>query len=940
MSDTSFDDALYVIDSYGLIYRAYYAFVSRPLTNKSGQNVSALFGFFRNLKAVLDHYKPKYLAAAFDSRTATFRHQMYAEYKATRQKTPEDLHAQVPMIEEVLCALGVPVLRCDGFEADDVIATLSDKCCKSGRPFRILSADKDLMQLVGCTTQILKPDKSGGWEVVGANGVQAEWGVPPELMLDLLSLIGDSADNVPGVPGVGIKTALKLLEQYGTMDGIYAHAEEISGAVGNKVRAGKDSAYFSKELIALRYDVPLELDADSFSTGDLDYDAAARLLMKYGVPAVAKQYGVVSVEASAVSGAEPDGTFPNATASDFSGGSAGRAFPMPEENEFQTLSRNAGDYHAMTSLPELVKIVDEILSVEPCEVAFDCETDGLDCLNARLVGFSLSNRKGWGIYVPLVLPDALLAEPTISKADALAQLERLFSCEKCTVVMHNGKFDYEVLRSNGLCKPHCRIVDTMVAAWLLEPERSSYSLESLASGKLGLETIPFSQVVPKGATFAGVPLEQAVPYAAEDADLTWQLFRLFMPRLHEAKLDSLYWNLEMPVLPVLAEMEIAGIHIEKSQLAEFSVELSAEISRIQDEIYTLVGHEFNIASTKQLQQVLFEERKLPTGKKTKSGYSTDTAVLETLAALDPVPRKILEYRAKSKLLSTYVDTLPLLADRNGRIHTSFIQTGTATGRLSSRDPNLQNIPVREEEGRRIRMAFTAEPGNQLISADYSQIELVILAHLSGDAGLCGAFTSGIDVHKATAALIFGVEPEAVTPDMRRTAKTINFGVMYGMSAFRLSNELGIPRAQAQEFIQAYFATYSGVRAFMDEVVSSAERCGYVETIFGRRRYVRSINSRNKMEKSAAERVAVNTPIQGSAADIVKQAMLNVTAALEQKHIPARLLLQVHDELIFECPTAAVETAVQCIRETMESVVQLKVPLKVSVETGERWGSFH
>ncbi len=924
MDNTSFDNALYVIDSYGLIYRAYYAFINRPLTNKAGQNVSALFGFFRNLKAVLDHYKPKYLVAAFDSRTPTFRHQLYAEYKATRQKTPEDLHAQVPMIEEVLKALGIPVLRCDGFEADDVIATLSDKCCKENKPFRILSADKDLMQLVGCTTQILKPDKSGGWEVVGENGVLAEWGVPPELMLDLLSLIGDSSDNVPGVAGVGIKTALKLLEQYGNLDGIYSHADEISGAIGNKIRDGKDSAYFSKELIALRHDVPLEMDLPSFSTEKLDFQAAGQLLMNLGVPAVAKQYGLTVSQAEEEKPAEQNA---NSTG-------------LLPENEFQTLVKNSGSYRAVTAFSELESIVDNILKTKPAEVAFDCETDGLDTLNARIVGFSLSQEKGKAVYVPLILPDALLAEPSIPKAQALSQLERIFSCPQCTVIMHNGKFDYEVLRSNGLDKPCCKIADTMVAAWLLEPERSSYSLESLASGKLGLETIPFSQVVPKGQTFADVPLENAVPYAAEDADLTWQLYHLFMPRILQAKLDSLFWDLEMPVLPILAEMEIAGIHIEKSQLSQFSLELSQEIQRIQNEIYELVGHKFNIASTKQLQQVLFEERKLPTGKKTKNGYSTDTAVLEELAAVDPVPRKILDYRVKSKLLSTYVDTLPLLADKENRVHTTFIQTGTATGRLSSRDPNLQNIPVREEEGRRIRMAFTAKEGNVLVSADYSQIELVILAHLSEDTGLCGAFKSGIDVHKATAALIFGVEANAVTPEMRRTAKTINFGVMYGMSAFRLSNELGISRTQAQEFIQSYFATYSGVRSFMDEVISFAEKNGYVQTIFGRRRYIRWINSKNKLEKSSAERMAVNTPIQGSAADIVKQAMLNVTAELQKNKIPAKLLLQVHDELIFECSEDKVDVAVQCIRSTMENVIQLKVPLKVSVETGKRWGDFH
>ena len=924
----SSNKTLYIIDSYGLIYRSYYAFISRPLTNKDGENVSAVFGFFRNLKAVLDKYKPHGLVAAFDPKGPTFRHQMYDQYKATRQKTPEDLHAQVPVIEEILVALGIPVLRQDGFEADDVIATLAKQCCQQGRPCRILSADKDLMQLVDCTTEILKPDKAGGWEVVGAAGVEAEWGVPPEGMLDLLSLIGDTADNVPGVPGVGIKTALKLLGEYGSLDGIYQHADEIKGAIGNKIRDGKDSAYFSKDLIALRYDVPLEASIDSFSTENLNYQAAADLLMKHGVLAVAKQYATVAGEAS--------GEKKDAVAEESSQGPETQDFSQ----DFSSFRKNVGNYSAVTDRAQLQEFIDQVLVSPEKIVAFDCETDGLNSREAALVGFSLSCRSGEGFYIPLVCGDGLLAGNLISKADALAQLQRLFGNKDCTVIMHNGKFDYQVLCCNGLPQPQCLIWDTMVAAWLLEPERSSYSLESLAAGKLGLETISFDSIVSKDSTFADLTLDQAVPYAAEDADLTWQLYQLFKPRLEQTNLLKLFLQLEMPVLPVLAQMELCGIHIEGHELEAYGQELSQEIAHIQAEIYEIVGHEFNIASTKQLQQVLFEERGLPTGKKTKSGYSTDTSVLETLAALDVVPRKILEFRAKSKLLSTYVETLPKMADSQGRIHTSFMQTGTATGRLSSRDPNLQNIPVRDEEGRRIRSAFTSSPDKVLISADYSQIELVLLAHLSQDEGLCSAFTSGIDVHKATAALIFGVAAQEVTAEMRRTAKTINFGVMYGMSAFRLSNELGIPRGQAQSFIEKYFATYAGISQFKEATISQAEEKGYVETIMGRRRYIPSINSRNKLEKSGAERIAVNTPIQGSAADIVKKAMLDVTALLKKEGCSAQLLLQVHDELIFECPKSEAESAAALIRQGMEAVVELRVPLKVSVEIGPRWGDFH
>ncbi len=941
-SPQSSNKTLYIIDSYGLIYRSYYAFISRPLTNKDGENVSAVFGFFRNLKAVLDKYKPHGLVAAFDPKGPTFRHQMYDQYKATRQKTPEDLHAQVPVIEEILVALGIPVLRQDGFEADDVIATLAKQCCQQGRPCRILSADKDLMQLVDCTTEILKPDKAGGWEVVGAAGVEAEWGVPPEGMLDLLSLIGDTADNVPGVPGVGIKTALKLLGEYGSLDGIYHHADEIKGAIGNKIRDGKDSAYFSKDLIALRYDVPLEASIDSFSTENLNYQAAADLLMKHGVPAVAKQYATVSVDASGETADVPSPTGAVSSVSQKNAAEVSSQNTKAEDftQDFSSFRKNTGNYSAVTDVIQLQAFIDQVLASPEKIVAFDCETDGLNCREAALVGFSLSCCTGEGFYIPLVCGDGLLAGNLISKDEALAQLQRLFGNKDCTVTMHNGKFDYQVLCCNGLPQPQCLIWDTMVAAWLLEPERSSYSLESLAAGKLGLETISFDSIVPKGSTFADLTLDQAVPYAAEDADLTWQLYQLFKPRLEQTNLLKLFLELEMPVLPVLAQMELQGIHIEGRELEDYGRELAQEIAGIQAEIYEIVGHEFNIASTKQLQQVLFEERGLPTGKKTKSGYSTDTSVLETLAALDVVPRKILEFRAKSKLLSTYVETLPKMSDSQGRIHTSFVQTGTATGRFSSRDPNLQNIPVRDEDGRRIRSAFTATPGKVLISADYSQIELVLLAHLSQDEGLCSAFNQGVDVHKATAALIFGVPAQEVTAEMRRTAKTINFGVMYGMSAFRLSNELGIPRGQAQGFIEKYFATYAGISQFKEDMISQAEEKGFVETLMGRRRYIPAINSRNKLEKSGAERIAVNTPIQGSAADIVKKAMLAVTDLLKKESCSAQLLLQVHDELIFECDQGEADTAAALIRQGMESVVDLRVPLKVSVEIGPRWGDFH
>lgn len=973
-TSASNDKTVYILDSYGLIYRSYFAFISRPLTNDKGENVSAVFGFFRNLLNILKADRPAFMAAAFDSRVPTFRHEMYDQYKANRDKTPDDLHAQVPVIEEILTALGIPVLRKDGFEADDIIATVAARCEKEGRPCRILSGDKDLMQLVTATTKQMKPDKAGGWATVGSEGVAEEWGVGPEKMLDLLSLTGDTADNVPGVHGIGDKTAAKLLNQYGSLDAIYADAANIKGAMGEKLRNGKDMAYFSKSLIALRSDVPVEIDFQAFDACALNYGAAAELLKAHGVYAVAKSYaekaldpcgdggaclsGSTGSASAASTGSAGTAGLGSATSSSFTGGTPDKASSAfaPADEPLPTVRKNEGNYRAITTLADLHAFIDDALAAGTA--AFDTETDGLNPLAAHMAGFSLSYKAGEGVYVPLRVTDMLLAGDMVSEKDALSELERLFSSPSMTLVLHNAKFDLEVLYAAGLdcihspkhkAAPGClnaTLADTMVAGWLLQPDRTegagrgSYSLEKLAETKLGLSGTEYDDIVPKGKTFLDLPVETAYKYAAEDADFTLQLWQYFKPCLEKAALLPLFENLEMPVLPVLADMEVTGIRLEKSALASYREELTANLATIEKEIYDLAGHEFNIASPKQLGTVLFEELQLPHGKKTKSGYSTDTSVLEELKQLHPVPAKILEYRGMAKLLSTYVETLPDLADKNGRVHTSFIQTGTATGRLSSRDPNLQNIPVRDEAGRRIRAAFQAPDGRALVSADYSQIELVVLAHLSGDKNMCAAFNEGRDVHRATAALIFGVPEDQVQSDQRRTAKTINFGVMYGMSAFRLSNELDIPRARAQEFITQYFTTYAGINAFMEETVRKAEETGCVETIQGRRRTIQAINSGNKMEKSAAERVAVNTPIQGSAADIVKQAMLSVYDALSESFPTARMLLQVHDELIVECDAADAPQVAELMKSTMEGVIKLNVPLRTSVEYGQNWGEFH
>ncbi len=950
---------LYLIDAYGLIYRSYFAFLSRPLRNSAGNNISALFGFSRTLINLLDDGaparddagapapgKPLRLAAVFDSRGPTFRHERYAEYKANRQKAPEDLHSQVPLVEEFLSALGVPSLRADRYEADDIIAGLAARCKAEGRQCYILSSDKDLLQLVGDGVYQLRPSKApnpqsgSAYELVDASAVKAEWGVDPAKVLDLLALIGDSSDNVPGVKGVGEKTAVKLMARYGSLDEIYRNIAGVEGAVGRKLAEGRESAYFSRSLIELAYDAPVDVPSlDALSVERLDRCAGARMLLREGVRQAALALDPRCAEQGSSDAApRPADSLPAAAPE--AGGAAQTPSLFgpqgPEEDQIDPALRGKGNYRTILDPAELAAVLEKGRTQRL--LALDFETDSLDAWNARPIGLALALVPGEAYYVPVAAHEG--SAPFIAPERVKGLLTGILADQGMTVVAHNAKYDYEVSRAWGLERWKCAVWDTMVAAWVADPERNNYNLDSLVAAHLGLETTPYDSIVPKGACFDAVPLETACRYSAEDADLTLRMKAVLEPKLAASGCLDLFRNLEMPLLPVLAEMEGVGIVLEGDVLRSYGVELGRNIADIEREIYRLVGHEFNIASTKQLQDVLFVERKLRAVKKTKTGYSTDVAVLEELAREDPVPAQILRFRTLSKLKSTYIDTLADQVGPNGRLRTHFVQTGTATGRISSKDPNLQNIPIRDEEGRRIRQAFTAAPGKLLVSADYSQIELVVLAHLSGDAGLCEAFREGRDVHRRTAALIFGLSEEQVAADQRRIAKTINFGVMYGMSAFRLSNELGIPRSDAQAFIDAYFRTYAGIRDFIDRTVRETEVRGYAETILGRRRYIPTINSRNKTEKAAAERVAVNTPIQGSAADIVKLAMLRIDRALSEAASPARLILQVHDELILECPAETAEPLAAMVKREMEGAVALKVPLRVGVETGLRWGDFH
>ena len=906
--------ALYLVDSYSLVYKWYFVFYKNPLRNSRGNNISALLGFARTIVNLIDEgvlitagpntgtvLKPQLMAAVFDSHTPTFRHKQYCDYKATRNKAPVDLHEQVALIEEFLCALGMPIVRKEGYEADDCIAALTRQAQREGRQVYILSSDKDLLQLLGHGTYQLRSVKDKGYQMLDESSVKTEWGVEPNQIVDLLSLSGDKSDNIPGAPGIGDKTAAKLLARYGSVDEIYKNIAGIKGATGGYLAAGKESVYMSCSLVKLVDTVPLNItNIEELSIEHLDRAAGASILLREDIRHVSKQLS-----------------------------SSAKAAPAKTQGEYTPLL-GKGDYGILLKFEELESFLAQAQAQKL--LALDFETDSLDAWHARPVGISMALIPKKAVYLPVMAHEG--KSPFLDPERVKKMLIPLLADPAMTIVCHNAKYDYAVSRAWGIARWRCRIFDTMIASWIVDPQRSSYSLDSLSSSLLGYSPVKFNDIVPKGSTFDVVALEKAAPYSAEDADLCLRIKAIMDSKLQNS--ISLFYDLEMPLVPILSEMEGAGIKIEPESLTRYGVELTASLEEIQEEVFRIVGHEFNLASNQQLQKVLFEERLLKPSKKNSTGYSTDSDVLEELVKDDPVPALILRYRMLSKLKSTYVDALIQASDNSFRVHSSFIQTGTATGRLSSREPNLQNIPIRTEEGRRIRESFIAEDGAVLISADYSQIELTVLAHFSQDTNLVAAFIEGTDVHKRTASLIFGVKEEAVTEEQRRIAKTINFGVIYGMGAFKLSRTLGIPRAQADEFINTYFKTYSGVRSFFDDLIKRTEESGFVSTLFGRRRNIPLINSVNKIEKAAAERVALNTPIQGSAADIVKKAMLDVDGALREQGEGARLLLQVHDELILECPQKYAQQTALLVQEKMENAVHLTVPLRVGVRVGKRW----
>lgn len=889
---------LFLVDGTALVYRAYFALLRNPLTTPGGEPVGAVFGLANTLFRLLREEKPGYMAVAFDSAGPTFRHGIFPGYKANRPPMPDDLAAQLPAARRLVESLGLRIMERQGMEADDLIGSAAGLGSREGAEVVIVSADKDFMQLVGPDVRQWIPPQSGrGGEWIDPDGVRARWGVGPEQMVDLLALMGDSSDNVPGVRGIGPKTAAQLLQQFGSLDGVYENVEAVSQkAVRARLLENRDQAYMSRRLVEIRLDLDPEASLAEMEVG--------RWASQPGLPLLLEELGFRSLLAGLDPGGQTDWT---------------------------------ADYRVLNSADELAAFLDEWRAAGG-PLCLDTETTGLDPRRASAVGIALAWQPGRACYIPL----GHTGGGNLPVEAVTALLAPVLSDSGTVLAGQNLKFDLHVLSAMGL-EVRAQLRDTMLASYLIDPE-GSHRLDDLSRRHLKHRMIPITDLIGSGRgqiSMDQVPVEKAGEYAAEDADAALRLLPLLDGLLDPAHLRDLWTGLECPLVYVLLRMEQAGVGIDTGILGRLSGSIAIEAARLGAEIQRLAGEEFNINSPAQLGRVLFESLRLPRRKRTKSGFSTDQTVLEQLAGLHPVPALVLEYRSLVKLKGTYVDALPELVDPGtGRIHASFNQMVTATGRLSSSDPNLQNIPVRTPQGREIRKAFRADEGSLLVSADYSQIELRILAHLSEDEGLIEAFREGQDIHAATARKLFGAGPGGVDPEMRARAKTVNFGVMYGMGPQRLAREFGIPQAEAKEFIETYFARMPGIRRYIDGVQEAARRDGYVTTIFGRRRILRGISAGDGRERGQAERMAANTPIQGSAADLIKQAMLLVDEGLRRGRLKARLILQVHDELVVEAPEEEGDEVAGILRECMTGAATLRVPLTVDIGRGRTWADAH
>ncbi|MEN4874308.1 DNA polymerase I [Kosakonia cowanii] len=923
------ENPLILVDGSSYLYRAYHAFP--PLTNSVGEPTGAMYGVLNMLRSLLLQYQPTHVAVVFDAKGKTFRDELFEHYKSHRPPMPDDLRAQIEPLHAMVKAMGLPLLAVSGVEADDVIGTLACEADKKGRPVLISTGDKDMAQLVTPNVTLINTMSN---TILGPEEVVTKYGVPPELIIDFLALMGDSSDNIPGVPGVGEKTAQALLQGLGGLDSLYAAPEKIAelsfrGAktMAAKLEQNKEVAYLSYQLATIKTDVPLELTSEQLEVQQPATEELVELFKRY-------EFKRWTADVEAGKWLQARGSKPAAKPQE--------TIVVEAEPDIPTATLSAENYVTILDEETLQSWIGKLKSA--ALFAFDTETDSLDNISANLVGISFAIEPGVAAYVP-VAHDYLDAPDQIPRDRALELLKPLLEDEKLLKVGQNLKYDRGVLENYGI-ELRGIAFDTMLESYILNSVAGRHDMDSLSQRWLKHKTVTFEEIAGKGKnqlTFNQIALEEAGHYAAEDADVTLQLHLAMWPELQQhAGPLNVFQNIEMPLVPVISRIERNGVNIDPAVLHKHSEELTLRLAELEQKAHEIAGEAFNLSSTKQLQTILFEKQGIKPLKKTPGGApSTSEEVLEELALDYPLPKVILQYRGLAKLKSTYTDKLPLMINpKTGRVHTSYHQAVTATGRLSSTDPNLQNIPVRNEEGRRIRQAFIAPKDYVIVSADYSQIELRIMAHLSRDKGLLKAFSEGQDIHRATAAEVFGLPLDSVSNEQRRSAKAINFGLIYGMSAFGLSRQLNIPRKESQKYMDLYFERYPGVLEYMERTRAQAKENGYVETLDGRRLYLPDIKASNAARRAGAERAAINAPMQGTAADIIKRAMIAVDAWLQQEKPRVRMIMQVHDELVFEVHKDDIEAVTKKIHELMESSTQLDVPLLVEVGSGPNWDQAH
>lgn len=923
---------LFLLDAYALIYRSYYAFIKNPRVNSKGLNTSAIFGFVNTLEELLRKENPTHIAVAFDPPGGTFRHEAYEHYKAQREETPEDIRKAVPIIKSIIEAYNIKIVEIPGYEADDVIGTLAKLAEKESFDVYMMTPDKDYGQLTSDHIYIYKPKFIGsGFDVLDAKAVMEKYELSyPCQMIDLLGLMGDASDNIPGCPGVGPKTAQKLLQEYGSIENLLENTSSIKGALKEKLESNKEQIIFSKFLATIKIDVPIEFNISDFERKEMDAEKIQSIFEELEFRTLINR--VLKIESSSPTRPLSSSPIQGNLFEEFADNSS-------NENKYSNLRELKDvphEYYLIDNEEEIKDLAAKICNQEFC--SFDTETTGVDPISSEIVGMSFAFKEGEAYYVPV--------ESNFENAKKRIELFNIFfENEKILKIGQNIKYDITVLKKYGI-EIKGKLFDTMIAHYLLNPELR-HNMDYLAETYLEYRTIHIEELIgAKGKNqlnMRNLNPEQIKDYACEDADITLKLKNILEKSIIENQLANLLYSIELPLIYVLADMEYTGVKLDKNALKEYSKKLTEILISYESEIFKLADGEFNINSAKQVGEILFEKLKIvDKPKKTKTGqYVTSEEVLESLKASHPIVAKILEYRGTKKLLSTYVDALPLLINpRDNKIHTSYNQTITSTGRLSSSNPNLQNIPIRDDQGREIRKAFVADEGSTFFSADYSQIELRIMAHLSKDENMIEAFNSGADIHAATAAKIYKIPLEEVTSNMRRMAKTANFGIIYGISIFGLAERLTIPRGEAKLLIDGYFESYPKVKEYMDNIIQTAKEYGYVETIFGRKRYLPDINSRNATVRGYAERNAINAPIQGSAADIIKVAMNKIFECFEKENIKSKMILQVHDELNFNVCNDELSRVKEIVIEEMESAYQMVVPLKVDTGTGTNWLEAH